>query len=127
MTDKEIRILRETRWPSVLYYLYLHFSALVGLYLAVFQAKWTTIFYSNYSYFYLFISLINIVSILNSIFLIIFIAICLIHVSVLGLTVGAHRLWAHISFKAATILRVFLAFSQTLICQVYANHQTFGV
>jgi len=38
-------------------------------------------------------------------------------VSVLGLTAGAHRLWAHISFKASIVLRVFLAFAQTLICQ----------
>lgn len=48
MAVKDTKIPRETRWPSVLYYLYLHFSALIGLYLAVFQAKWTTVFYSNY-------------------------------------------------------------------------------
>lgn len=48
----------------------------------------------------------------------IFTAICLVHISVLGLTAGAHRLWAHASFKANTALRIFLAFAQTLICQV---------
>lgn len=48
MTNEGTRIPRETQWPSVLYYLYLHFSALIGLYLAIFQAKWTTIFYSDY-------------------------------------------------------------------------------
>jgi len=48
MADKDTRIPREIQWPSVLYYLYLHFSALIGLYLGIFQAKWTTIFYSNY-------------------------------------------------------------------------------
>lgn len=66
MADNDTRIPRETRWPSVLYYLYLHFSALIGLYFMVFQAKWTTIFYSNYldftdnySYLYLFTTLVG--------------------------------------------------------------------
>jgi len=48
MADKNTRIHREIQWPSVLYYLYLHLSALIGLYLGIFQAKWTTLFYSNY-------------------------------------------------------------------------------
>lgn len=43
--------------------------------------------------------------------------------SVLGLNAGAHRLWAHLSFKASTVLRGFLAISQALICQVCTNYQ----
>ncbi|XP_025404877.1 delta(9)-fatty-acid desaturase fat-6 [Sipha flava] len=89
MANKDTKIPRETHWPSVLFYLYLHFSAFIGLYLGIFQVKWTTIFYT----------------------------ICLIYLSVLGLTAGAHRLWAHASFKANIFLRQFLAFAQTLICQ----------
>ncbi|KAL5235913.1 hypothetical protein ACI65C_003323 [Semiaphis heraclei] len=89
MADKDTRIPREIRWPSVLFYLYLHFSALIGLYFVVFQAKWTTIFYT----------------------------ICLVYVSVLGLSAGSHRLWAHLSFKANIVLRGFLAIAQALICQ----------
>lgn len=50
--------------------------------------------------------------------MLIFTAICLVHISVLGLTAGAHRLWAHAGFKAHTILRIFLTFAQTLLCQV---------
>jgi len=90
MADKDTtRIPREIQWSNVLYYVYLHFSALIGIYLGIFQAKWTTIFYT----------------------------VCLIHVSVLGLTAGAHRLWAHASFRANTALRGFLIFAQTLMCQ----------
>lgn len=87
--DKDTRIPRETQWLVVLFYLFFNFFAMVGLYLAIFYAKWITIIY----------------------------AICLIYVSVLGLTAGAHRLWAHASFKSHTALRVFLVFAQTFICQ----------
>lgn len=38
--------------------------------------------------------------------------------SVLGITAGAHRLWAHATFKANIVLRAFLALGQTLMCQV---------
>lgn len=48
----------------------------------------------------------------------IFTAICLIYISVLGLTAGAHRLWSHASYKANIFLRGFLALAQTLMCQV---------
>jgi hypothetical protein len=53
MANKDTKIPRETHWPSVLFYLYLHFSAFIGLYLGIFQVKWTTIFYSNYFILYM--------------------------------------------------------------------------
>lgn len=36
----------------------------------------------------------------------------------LGVTAGAHRLWAHRTYKAKLPLRIFLAFCQTLAGQV---------
>lgn len=118
MADKDTRIPRETNWPNVLYYLYLHFSAVIGLYLGIYQAKWTTIFYSDYlNFIYVFLLFTTIIF---------FTAIFLIYVSVLGLTAGAHRLWAHASFKASIILRQFLAFGQTLMCQVRTNWTIFN-
>lgn len=54
-------------------------------------------------------------------------AICLIYISVLGLTAGAHRLWAHASFKSHTALKTFLVFAQTLMCQVRTQYATSSV
>lgn len=45
-------------------------------------------------------------------------AVYLVHFTVLGTTAGAHRLWAHASYKAHIALRAFLALGQTLNCQV---------
>lgn len=113
MADKDTtRIPREIQWPCVLYYVYLHFSALIGVHLGIFQAKWTTIFYSKYILFIFHNLYIQLLQYTFSA------AVCLIHVSVLGLTAGAHRLWAHASFRANTALRGFLVFAQTLMCQV---------
>ncbi len=38
--------------------------------------------------------------------------------SALGTTAGAHRLWAHRSYKATLPLKIFLALCQTISCQV---------
>lgn len=42
---------------------------------------------------------------------------CLVLLAVLGLTAGAHRLWAHRSYEANTGLRVFLMLCHTLAGQ----------
>lgn len=51
-----------------------------------------------------------------------FLGLSLVLLGVLGVTAGAHRLWAHQSYKASTRLRVFLMLCQTLV----GNVRNFG-
>ncbi|GLG94870.1 Acyl-CoA Delta(11) desaturase [Gryllus bimaculatus] len=82
---------RQIVWRNVILFIYLHLAALYGAYLAVTSAKIvTTIF-----------------------------AIFLYQVSGVGITGGAHRLWAHRSYKAKWPLRVILMLCNTLAFQ---NH-----
>jgi len=67
-------------WPNVYWYIVLHSLSGYGIYLAATQAMWTTIVW----------------------------AILLYIAGGLGITGGAHRLWAHRSFKAKFPLRVIL-------------------
>lgn len=48
----------------------------------------------------------------------IFSVVILTLVATLGVTVGAHRLWAHRTYKASTELRIVLMLFQTLAGQV---------
>jgi fatty-acid desaturase len=41
----------------------------------------------------------------------------------LGITAGAHRLWAHRSYKATWQLRIILGIFQTIAFQVYVSFQ----
>ncbi|XP_073992385.1 acyl-CoA Delta12-desaturase [Rhodnius prolixus] len=76
-------------WPSVLFQIYLHMSALYGLILVFTQASlMTTLF-----------------------------CILLVFLGTLGITLGSHRLWTHRTYSATLPLRLFLAFCQTLTCQ----------
>lgn len=47
-----------------------------------------------------------------------FVAFILLYGSGLGVTMGAHRLWSHRSFKATASLRLFLLWLHTLAGQV---------
>ncbi|CAK1540458.1 unnamed protein product [Leptosia nina] len=79
-------------WRNVLAFIYLHVGTLYGLYLIFTgQAKIVTVFFG------------------------IFFAIT----SAMGVTAGAHRLWAHRAYKARWPLRLFLAVLQTMAFQ---NH-----
>jgi stearoyl-CoA desaturase (delta-9 desaturase) len=40
----------------------------------------------------------------------------------LGITAGAHRLWAHRSYKATWQLRIILSIFQTIAFQVYVSY-----
>ncbi|XP_017796933.1 PREDICTED: acyl-CoA Delta(11) desaturase [Habropoda laboriosa] len=77
---------RETKWASVLWYIHLHVLGLLAIWLVLTSAKWMTVFYTT----------------------------LLTVVSCLGLTVGAHRLWAHRTFSATGPLRLFLMLAHTL-------------
>ncbi|XP_014252773.1 acyl-CoA Delta(11) desaturase-like [Cimex lectularius] len=78
-------------WRNVALFAYLHLAAVYGLYLMLFEAKWLTVFF----------------------------ALVLYKLSALGITAGAHRLWAHKSYKAKLPLKVFLVAINTLAFQ---NH-----
>lgn len=76
-------------WKNVILFLLLHLYSMYGLYEAIFVAKWKTLAFSVVLYF----------------------------MAALGITMGAHRLWSHRSFKATLPLRVILGVFQTIAFQ----------
>jgi len=78
-------------WRNILLFIYLHLAAFYGFYLFIFHVKWATVIY----------------------------ILLLIFYSGQGITAGAHRLWAHKTYKAKLPLRIFLGVAQTLAFQ---NH-----
>lgn len=81
-------------WRNIIAFAYVHLAAVYGAYLMLTSAKLAT-----------------------SIF-----AIFLYYISGLGITAGAHRLWAHRSYKARFPLRVLLAVFNTIAFQDCALH-----
>ncbi|XP_029664649.1 acyl-CoA Delta(11) desaturase [Formica exsecta] len=77
---------RSIRWALVLFYVYLHVLGIIGMYFLFTRAKWMTVFY------FLF----------------------LVIISLIGLTAGAHRLYAHRTFVATWQLKLFIMLSHTL-------------
>lgn len=77
---------RETSWPLVLFLIHLYILGAYGLVIVFTNTSLLTIFF----------------------------ALALIWLGVLGTTAGAHRLWAHKTYKATKYLRIFLMLCQTL-------------
>ncbi|XP_076238936.1 acyl-CoA Delta-9 desaturase-like [Calliopsis andreniformis] len=77
---------RDIKWAAVLWYIHLHVLGVYGLWLSITAAKWMTVFFTIF------------ITLLGS----------------LGVTVGAHRLWAHRAFVALGPLRLFLMLAHTL-------------
>lgn len=77
---------KSINWIAVLYYLYVHLAGIIGLYFLFTKAKWMTVYY--------FLFLVIIASI--------------------GITTGAHRLYAHSTFVATTQIRLFVVLAHTL-------------
>ncbi|XP_066994129.2 acyl-CoA Delta-9 desaturase [Anabrus simplex] len=82
---------QEIVWRNVISFLYLHLGALYGIYLLLTIANPLTFLW----------------------------ALVVSSMSAVGITAGAHRLWAHRSFKATWQLRLILAVFQTIAFQ---NH-----
>ncbi|XP_061730135.1 acyl-CoA Delta-9 desaturase [Cydia pomonella] len=80
---------READWPVVLFFIHIHLLSLYGLWLLLFEVKLLTILF----------------------------LVALTSCAILGVTTGAHRLWAHRSYKANTGLRITLMVFQTLAGQ----------
>lgn len=81
-------------WRNIIAFGYLHLAALYGAWLLLTSAKWQTIGFALFLYL----------------------------ISGLGITAGAHRLWAHRSYKAKWPLRIFLVICNTIAFQDAAYH-----
>lgn len=81
-------------WRNIIAFAYLHLAALYGLWLLLTSAKWQTDLFALFLY----------------------------TVSGLGITAGAHRLWAHRSYKAKWPLRLILIIFNTVAFQDAAIH-----
>lgn len=77
-------------WRNVMLFVYLHIGMVMGIYLAIFVVQWKTLIYS------LFLVILS---------------------DVVGITSGAHRLWAHKTYKAKLPLRIFAMFCNCLALQ----------
>jgi stearoyl-CoA desaturase (Delta-9 desaturase) len=75
-------------WRNVIIFVFLHLGALYGIYLCSY-AKWETLTFAGILF------------------------VC----GGLGITAGAHRLWAHRTYKAKLPLRILLCIFQTLALQ----------
>ncbi|XP_044262143.1 acyl-CoA Delta-9 desaturase [Tribolium madens] len=87
--DEKLSIIREVDWLCVVLNIQVAISCFCGLHFVVYDAYFLTTSFS----------------------------LLLILLSTLGVTAGAHRLWAHHSYEATTSLRVFLMLCQTLAGQ----------
>jgi len=76
-------------WRNVFLFVALHFGALVGLYQLIFVAKWATVGFTLFGWIF----------------------------SGLGITAGAHRLWAHRSYKARWPARLILMIANSMAFQ----------
>lgn len=81
---------RESSWPSVLFYIHLNILGLYGFTVLFTNAFFTTVIFSA----------------------------VLTFIGIIGATCGAHRLWAHQSYKANQFLRLSLMMCQTMAGQV---------
>jgi fatty-acid desaturase len=99
-------------WRNVAVFTMLHLGALYGVYLC-FYAKWQTLLFGIFNKSVVFI--VCFVSIIELNLL----AYVLYFCGGLGITAGAHRLWAHRTYKAKMPLRILLAIFQTLAVQVH--------
>lgn len=81
---------RDSSWPSVLFYIHLNILGLYGIIVLFTNTCFTTVIFTAF----------------------------LTFIGILGVTSGAHRLWAHQSYKANTTLKIMLMLCQTMAGQV---------
>lgn len=81
---------RDASWPSVLFYIHLNILGLYGIMVLFTNAYFTTVIFTA----------------------------LLSFIGIIGVTCGAHRLWAHQTYEANTFLRLFLMLCQTMAGQV---------
>lgn len=89
LSEPKTKIKKQIVWRNVIIFAYLHLSAIYGLYLVFTSAKIVTTLFAIFLYL----------------------------VSGLGITAGAHRLWAHRSYKAKWPLQILLMIFNTMAFQ----------
>lgn len=77
---------RESSWPFVLFYIHINILGLYGIIVLFTSTSFTTILFTSLLTFF----------------------------GIIGTTAGAHRLWAHRTYKADKALRIFLMLCQTM-------------
>ncbi len=102
-------------WFNVVIQVLIHVGAFYGIYCCFF-AKYQTLILGKISK-----NLNKKIEILSQIFNFIFKAFLFHLFGGLGITAGAHRLWAHRSYKAKLPVRVLLGIFQTIAAQVIEN------
>jgi len=103
---------REIVWRNVILFVFLHIGAVYGLYLFVFRALWCSVLFSIKKIF---------LSEIGFRYLSIcwwFIDMMLAFFAGVGITAGAHRLWAHKSYKASNGLKIILIIFNNIAFQV---------
>lgn len=104
-------------WRNIIAFGYLHLAAVYGAWLFLTAAKWETAIFGKIFGFIKFI-----IKRFESDNLFYISAYIMYVVSGLGITAGAHRLWAHRSYKAKLPLRIILAVFNTIAFQDCAMH-----
>lgn len=89
-TEQTLSTRRDSSWPAVLFYIHLNILGLYGVIVLFTNTYYTTVIFT---------------------FLLTF-------MGIIGATCGAHRLWAHQTYKANTFLRIILMLCQTMAGQV---------
>lgn len=88
--EQELSTKRDSSWPAVLFYIHLNILGLYGIAVLFTNTYFTTVIFT----------------------------ILLTFMGIIGATCGAHRLWAHQTYKANTFLRIVLMLCQTMAGQV---------
>lgn len=110
---------RDASWPSVLFFIHLHILGLYGIFVMFTSASWLTIVFSMLWFLKgVLVLYVNFIILWNFISTYMEIALTLTVLGILGATAGAHRLWAHGTYKATNGLRIFLMLCQTIAGQV---------
>lgn len=91
MEDEQENVVhkRDIVWQNVLLFIYLHMSALYGIFLIFTHAQWATIIFTF----------------------------ALIILSSLSVTLGCHRLWSHNAYQANSFVKLLFIIGHTLTCQ----------
>lgn len=101
----------DIQWHMVLWYIHLYALGLYSIWLLLFHTSWATLFFSVYI---LIIFLFYFILLFSSNLVFFFLALTIIYIGGLGVTIGAHRLWAHQSYEAVWYIKLFLMLAHTL-------------
>lgn len=115
---KSVDSRREASWPSVLFFIHLNILGLYGIVVLFTHTKLITIAFCKFFWRSKDFKVNQ--SLISPVFLS---AIVLTLMGIYGTTVGAHRLWAHQTFKASKFLRFWLMIFQTMAGQVKAEEK----